>query len=252
MKETSSFTTDAALVDTLRTCWFINIQQYPKKKEEKREAYNVQYKVIFFFSTLEKDITVKHLGSYLFGTLVLIVDVIYIRWLLNGAFQQITLFTFIVQIGLLGTISGVTFWALTQHLTSMRKGKLRINFPNKTYKPGDILTGTLQLQTHTDLQAQSLRIALFTSKKRKVRNTMYHQEITLFQNDWLPPGEQKFEFAFKIPSQYENLPDHIVYQALAATMSGYERWYLEAKLDMEGADLIDYTRINVDSRYRLF
>ena len=166
---------------------------------------------------------------------------------------------------LVGLFSLITFMVIGRHFAAMRKGNISIQFPDKAYDQGDILTGTVYLQTHVELEARSFRIALCARKTTRssddtYTNTVWEREIDLLSADKIFIGTREFNFSFEIPRQADKSPNALAFDlspliaGLKASDTAGRRmtslagttWYLTATLDVPGADLFEQRVVRVN------
>lgn len=206
----------------------------------------------------------KRLQLYLFGILVLIGDIFYIRWVLN-AYGQTDIVTVVGVSVLVAGLSLGIFMLVGYHLSAMRKGNISIQFPDRAYDQGDILTGTVCLQTHVELEARSFRIALSAQKTTRSgddmhTSTVWEREIDLLSADKIFIGAKEFNFSFEIPHQADESPQTLTFDLSSliprpktsdtvigrmASLAG-TKWYLTATLDVPGANLLEQRVVRVN------
>ena len=200
--------------------------------------------------TEAKEFPMKHLPSYLFCLLVLIGDIFYIRWVFTAAGRTDTL-TLVVVSGLVAGVSLIVFWSVGYHIAALRKGTVTLQLPERVYEQGEVLQGTVHLQTHTDLAVQGLQVTFYAIRKtrdegRTYQRTIWQRTVEVLQAQPLQQGTHTFDFAFTVPHKEPSPPAAPLVATLAGVASPDVTWYLAATLEVPGADLTDRQRVRVN------
>lgn len=146
----------------------------------------------------------NHRSYYLFALFVLLGNIWYGSWAISATRAGAHLPSLVVLGGVLLGPSLLVFRGVWQRLAAARKGQLAIQFRDQPYEYGAELTGTVHLQTHRPLDAQSLRITLTAINRVSTYGKTSSEAFWQYEHDLLTPqlltrGTHTFDFAFALP-----------------------------------------------------
>jgi hypothetical protein len=198
----------------------------------------------------------KHVPSYLVTAAVIYANYLYFSSSCkNGCLNRPDNTGFIVIAVLLLGLLLLTIGAFFYHLLAAEKGDIEIEFPQRVYAPGEQLEGCLRVNLHKAQDFNSVTITLYAEATRSRKDTssrrmvVWQEEQNLLAKQMLSSGRHQYIFSFTFPESERSIDltrSNIILRLIYEALSGNKRWFLRARFDAPGVDLVSYAKVRVN------
>lgn len=192
-----------------------------------------------------------NVGSYIFLALLGIADYFFFSWVFGSGAHPRDMAAVYTIGGILLLLNTLVLVGFVSLILSRRKGLITINFEDRAYDQGEILKGTVELETKSHLEVNNFRITFSATRRRRENERTYRSVIWQSELDLLPKGPlyaglQRFDFSFTVPTSDAPEGEGILSSLLHQSIKGQTDWELEARLDVPGVDLVAQNKVRVN------
>lgn len=158
-----------------------------------------------------------------------------------------------VLVGAVAVVAGIALFFILRNM----KGTIVIQSDRTSFDPGETITGKIDVEIKKETRGNNLTISLIADRKttyydgdekRTDHDEVYRDELLIEDRRVYPVGyNNTYSFELKIPAMdSENNQGDNLLNTLGAVMNTFGthrrtskvEWYLEARLDAEGLDLV--------------